>query len=235
MTSTAVHIPDMLEAIRTGVVPGAFNEDRTAFEFPTLAYVGARGATHLWTLRVRLLQPGLGVDAPSEDEERALGLEVEKAIADPYARIEDEMLASPVADLDGHTAEITVETKQVDGKVRDVVPTYVDRGKNISKKNATNALTQALRDALGRYNKHKKRADIVEAPKEKPGTKKETANAEAPAARAWSAAEARAAAEAAEDTDRGDAEDFDPMPPPMLVKKIGASREATLGLIDFAG
>jgi hypothetical protein len=228
MTSTAVHIADMLEAIRTGVVPGAFNEDRTVFEFPVLAYVGTRGATHLWTLRVRLLREG----------------------SDAYVPIEDEMLAAPAVDLDGYTAEIVVETQQVAGKVRDVVPTYVDRGKNLGpprKKNATNALTQALRDALGLYNKHKKRADIVEAPKEEPApvakrgpTPKERPapvtekDGEAPAARAWSAVEARAAAEAEEDANRGDAEDaFDPMPPPMLVKKIGETREATLTPADF--
>lgn len=197
MASAAIHIPNMLEAIASGTVPGAFSEDRTAFAFPTLAYVGARGATHTWTIRVRLIDCGRDGD---------------------YVPITDEMLDQPAADLEGYKAEITVESQQKGGKVRDVVPTYVSAGKNLGKKNATNALTQALRDALGLYNKQKKRADIVEDAAEEP--------AEEPAAEAAEAAEERDSAAA----DGG----FDPLPPPMLVKKIGESREATLTAADFA-
>ncbi len=188
MASTAVHIPNTLEAIRSGVIPGAFGQDRTEFAFPTLAYVGARGATHFWTIRVRLLRDD----------------------ADDYVPIEDEMLDQPLYDLAGYRAEITVESQQAGGKVRDTVPTYVLAGKNLGKKSATNALTQALRNALGLYNKQRKRADITDAP------------AAAPPAEAEAETDADAEAE------------FDSMPPPMLVKKIGDTREATLTPETFA-
>lgn len=197
MASTAIHIPNMLEAIETGVVPGGFSGDRTEFVFPTLAYVGARGATHFWTIRVRLLQEG----------------------ADEYVPIEDDMLDQPAPDLAGYKAEITVESQQKGGKVRDIVPTYVSEGKNLGKKNATNPLTQALRNALGLYNKQKKRADIVDA----------ASAAEEPEA----AEEAVPAAAAEEEADGEIGTEFDSMPPPMLVKKIGESREATLTPATF--
>jgi hypothetical protein len=185
MASAAIHIANTLSAIKSGEIPGAFNTSRTEFAFPTLAYVGARGATHFWTIRVRLLGP------PAE------------ASAGEYVAMTEEMLDQPVADLQGLLAEITVKTMQQGGKERDVVPTYVSTGKNLGKKNATNALTQALRDALGLYNKQKKRADIVEA----------APDGEAP--------------EAPEERDTTVLE-FDSMPPPMLVKKLGDTREASL-------
>jgi hypothetical protein len=186
MASTAVHIANMLEAIHSGVIPGKFAEDRTEFKFRTLAYVGARGATHYWTIRVRLLKEG----------------------SDAYAPIADSMLDQPAADLQGYKAEISVESMQAEGKVRDIVPTYVSEGKNLGKKNATNALTQALRNALGLYNKQKKRADIVEADNDDGEGEGEEGDIESP--------------------------EFDSMPPPMLVKKIGDTREASLTPEVFA-
>jgi hypothetical protein len=186
MSSAAVHIADMLAATRDGTLPGALTADRSCWEFPRLAYVGSRGATHYWTVRVCLLDG---------DGDRL--------------EIEDWMLETPVDPLAGYRAEITVESLQKDGKVRDVVPTYVAAGKNLGRKNATNALTQALRDALGLYNKQKKRADIVDA------------------SRTSDAATSTEAAPAA-------AETFDEMPPPQLVKKLGDGREATLTPASFA-
>jgi len=185
----ATHIPNMREAIERGDVPGSFSEDRTAFIFPTLAYVGARGATHFWTISVRLLG------------------------GNKYVPIADELLDQPPADLHGLKAEITVEAQQKGGKVRDIVPTYVSVGKNRGRANATNALTQAIRDALGLYNKQKKKADIVEEQPDEGNGRPQPA--------------------AEEERDTAEVE-FDPMPPPMLVKKIGDSREATLTAADFA-
>src|SRR3989338_684076 len=102
MASAAVNIPNTLEAIQTGVIPGLFNADRTVFAFHTLAYVGARGVTHFWTIRVKLLQN------------------------DSYVPITDEMLGLPSYEFDQtYKAEITVESKQKDGKIRDIIPTYV--------------------------------------------------------------------------------------------------------------
>ena len=142
MASVATHIPDMGEAIRQKRLPGAFSADRTAFEFPTLAYHGA-GGRRLWTVRVRLIQKG------------------------GYAAITPEMLA-PGADGVGLVAEISVESLQEHGKVRDVVPTYVRAGKSAGRKNATNPLTQALRDALGLYNKQRRRTGLAATPEGPP-------------------------------------------------------------------
>ena len=158
--------------------PGAVSADGLAFEFPTLSYAGARGATHDWTIRVALHRGGAPV------------------------RLAPAMLA---ADLGDAVAVVSVESGQRGGKVRDVVPTTVSRGKNLGKKNATNALTQALRDALGLYNKHAKRADVVPAGPAAAGPAAPAAEAEVPA-----------------------------MPPPMLVRRLGESPAATLGPADFA-
>ena len=173
MSSTSVNITDTEQAIASGEIPGAFADGRLAFAFPTLCYTGARGAARHWAISVRALVGG----APT-------------AIA-------PEMLRTGAVLDAGTQAEITVESAQDGGKVRDVVPTYVSAGKNLGKKNATNAVTQAFRDALGLYSKQLKRAAAEPC--------------------------ALAATPAADD-----------MPPPMLVQKLGASREAVLTPADFA-
>ena len=200
MASVAIHIPNTKVAIESGTIPGEFSEDRTTFKFPTLAYVGARGATHLWEIKVRLIGDG------------------------NYVPITDEMLDSPAPELNGLKAEITVESQQVGGKVRDAIPTYVSSGKNLGKKNATNCITQAIRDALGLFNKQKKRADIMPA----------NSDAAAASSTAVSAAAAAASSAAAAAASSAVAEEFDLLPPPMLVKKIGESREATFTPEVFA-
>ena len=185
MAGGSTHIPNMKLALEAGDLPGGFaDSEHTVYAFPTLAYTGARGATRLWTIRVRLIAGG------------------------DYVPITDAMLDQPPPGLDDHRAEITVESQQEGGKVRDVVPTYVGAGKNLGKKNATNCITQALRDALGLYNKQRRRTDVAEV------------SATAP--------DAAAPADAAPD------DGFDPRPPPMLVKKSGETREATLAPADFA-
>jgi ATP-dependent DNA ligase len=182
-------------ALEAGDLPGGFADcERTVYAFPTLAYTGARGATRLWTIRVRLIAGG------------------------DYVPITDAMLDQPPPGLDDHRAEITVESQQEGGKVRDVVPTYVGAGKNLGKKNATNCITQALRDALGLYNKQRRRTDVAEVSAAAPDAAPDAAPATAP----------DAAPDAAPD------DSFDPRPPPMLVKKSGETREATLTSADFA-
>ena len=135
MASSAVHIKNMQSAIDSGNIPGKFNKNKTEFTFNTLEYVDSHNATHFWTIKVRLL----------------LGKE--------YVPITNAILAQEV--LENYKGEITVESLQKDGKIRDVVPTYVNNGKNIGKKNATNCITQAIRDALGLYNKQNKRTNAL--------------------------------------------------------------------------
>jgi hypothetical protein len=118
----------------------------------------------------------------------------------------DWMLKQPVPDLAGHYGMIEVEgVHEGGGKVRDVVPHYVKSGKR-----GTNVLTQALRDALGMYNHQKKRADARPAP--------------APAHKPAAEVETHGPLPGPEAPER---------PPPMLLKKPGESREATLSRQDF--
>ncbi len=208
----APHISDMRGAIADGTVPGAFSADRTEFAFPPLTYAGTRGATHRWAIRVRLIDEAAG----------------------EYVPIADAMLAQPAPPLAGRKAEITVETSQVGGKQRDVVPTYVSAGKNLGKKNATNAVTQAIRDALGLYNKQRKRADLVEAPAEAEAPAALAPTNAAPGAAPTNAAPGTAPADAARLAALGLGASFDATPLPMLVKKLGDSRAATLTAADFA-
>ncbi|MDE2097666.1 MAG: hypothetical protein KGL39_10495 [Patescibacteria group bacterium] len=188
MASKAVKVTDTKKAIDDGDIPGEFNEDRTAFRFPTVESRDSRGTTLLWTLQVRLLRDG-----------------------EPVA-IEDDLLTSPAEALGPeYQGEITVESRQEDGKIRDTLPTYVTAGKNIGRKNATNVITQAFRDALGKFNKQNKRSsgkktnaidDLVVSPFVCMG---------AP-----------------------DAKAVNFHPPPMLVKRWGDTKAATITAKEFA-
>ncbi len=130
MTSSAVHIRDMYEALQAGLLPGGFNTDRTVYSYPTVRSISSRGAELLWTVRVRLL----GVDGP--------------------VPVEDAWLRQPAPQLAGFRGEIVTEALQKGGKIRKGGrPTYITSGKNLGRKNATNVITQALRDALGQYNR----------------------------------------------------------------------------------
>jgi hypothetical protein len=96
-----------------------------SIEHPSVSGRTSRGARTFWTIRVGL---------------------VDKA-HEPL----------PVTDATFEAADavgcIVVESFQERGKVRDVVPTYVTKGKNAGKKNSTNAFSQAIRDAFTLYNK----------------------------------------------------------------------------------
>jgi hypothetical protein len=140
MASNPINIADMREAIADGTLPGSFTPDRTAFEFPTLLYEGARGAQRTWTIKTTLLR-------------RAADSALEPV------PIVDSMLAPAGLLPPDHLAENRNESGQVGGKIRDIIPTYVTEGKRLGQKNATNALTQALRDALGLYNKQLRKAN----------------------------------------------------------------------------
>lgn len=132
MSSKSITIDNTLEAIKSGDIPGSFSEDRKAFLFPVLKYVNEKGNTLEWSIEVTLKK------------------------SDKVVKIDDSMLVSSNK-LQGYNAEINIIARQVDGKVRKNVPTVVTTGKNLGKKNETNVLTQALRDALSLYNKQSKK------------------------------------------------------------------------------
>ncbi len=122
-------------------LPGTFIEGNTAFQFPVIAYTDSRGSTREWGIRVRL--------------QRLTGPTWGPAV------VTDAVLAIPSPPLGPlYRAEVTVASRVKDGKTRAAAPTYVVEGKNAGKKNATNAFTQALRDAAGKYNKQLKTVKI---------------------------------------------------------------------------
>lgn len=204
MAAKPIYIPDMGAAILAGTVPGTFEDDRAVFTFPEVVTVNSRGRRQLWTARVRLLQDGRPVPIAAE------------------------YLAQPAPHLHGYVGEITTEARNVgpDGEAgpprAGMTPTLVPGGKNLGKKNATNAASQALRDAFGLYGKKLKRA-----------------------APAGPGAELLAGPGAGLPAGPGAELPADPgaellaapapsRPPPMLLKKIGETRAASLGDAEFA-
>ena len=125
----------MAKAMENEEVPGEFDAPRLKYSFPPVVSYNSRGAKLIWQIFVQLVDRRGGPVAITHD-----------------------MLAQPVRDLGRLRGRTAVESRQEDGKIRDTVPTFVDQGKNIGKKNATNVITQALRNALSMYNKQLKRA-----------------------------------------------------------------------------
>lgn len=136
MASKSITIENTLIAIKTGIIPGCFSSDFKKFIFPTIRYTNERKDLLEWAIEIRLKK------------------------GDKYIAIDEKMLDSPLYKLENHTGEITINSQQVGGKVRKVVPTIVNKGKNIGKKNETNVLTQSFRDALSLYNKHIKKTSV---------------------------------------------------------------------------
>jgi len=141
MASKHVTIGNMQEAIESGTVPGQFNAGRTEFIFPTITYIGVRGETRTWTIRVSIHH--IDGSGPAE--------------------ITPEFLSMPAVELIGLQAETVVDAQQVGGKIRDTVSTFTSAGKNLGRANATNAITQAIRMALSKYNKKLKGTALVSA------------------------------------------------------------------------
>lgn len=195
-SGNTIHIKDMAVAIADGTMPGEFDDKRTVYTFPTVISRNSRGVPLLWTMQVRLLKGGAPV------------------------AITDKVLRSPVVQLPaGHMGEITSMSKQEDGKEKNAAPTYVSEGKNIGKVNETNAITQALRNALGLYNKQLKRAAPAEDGTQPARVVKAPLGGDTTAPVKCLGVIGLPNVEA--------------HPRPMLVKRIGATKDATLLDEDF--
>lgn len=140
MAAKHVNITDFLEEL-----PG--QRTPLGWEFPTVESVNSNGKAMFWKISVRLFRvttEGNVFIAPTDDHYTNKVIDV---------------------NLRGW---INVDSGIVGGKIKKSVPTIISTGKNIGKISATNVWTQALRDALGMYNKQtKKRRDVnldVEAP-----------------------------------------------------------------------
>lgn len=130
MASKSINVKDY----RTEV-PGGLDEPKTAWVFPTVEGVNSNSKTMYWTVSVKVFRMVGGVPV--------------------FIPIEEDFFNSKVS-IDAF-AQISVDSKIAGGKVRDAVPTVVRAGKNLGKASSTNALTQALRDAYGLYNKQLKK------------------------------------------------------------------------------
>ena len=111
-----------------------------SLDFPEIQYGGEANNNRYWAVSVEML-----VDDKS--------IEIEKSFID-----------TPDPDWDakhGYTAMIHVRTGMVGGKVRDTTPTVIKVGKNTGKKNFTNVLTQAIKDANSMYNKQLKKSNAT--------------------------------------------------------------------------
>ena len=185
MSSQSVNISDFAGALGTPALPAAREADGS-YAFPVVESFSSKGAPLYW--RVRVAAQGAGGEA---------------------APVAAEWLAPGAAVPAGVAGVVTTESWQGEGpKRRGGKPTVVRAGKNLGKANATNPVTQALRDALGLYNRHKKKA----------AGSSSAGPAEKAPARLREAAPAGGIR----------------LPPPMLVKKLGATRDSTFGPDVFA-
>jgi hypothetical protein len=159
MASASVHVPDTWDALCAGnVFPGGFSPDGTVFSFPVVESLTSRGSKIFWCIQVQLRAPA--------------GL-VGQTVDVPYQSIPfntKECLAQPVRQFPpGYEGVITSNSWHDGSSLRKgVVPTIVKVGKNVGKKNATNAITQSLRNALGLYNKHLKGGGHAAGASDKP-------------------------------------------------------------------
>jgi ATP-dependent DNA ligase len=131
MASKSIHITDTLKSIETGEIPCAYNKRTKEFVFDAIESETKNGLTS-WTIKVSLYD------------------------GDDQIPIRKEYMTPPIKSLGRMKAKIIVESGLKTGKIRDVTPTFIFKGKNIGKKNETNVITQAIRDALTMYNKKKK-------------------------------------------------------------------------------
>ena len=133
MAATHITISNTKSAIDNNIIKGEFNEDNTIFHFTPIMYKN-KNKEYIYSLQIKLLNNDTNEMLP----------------------ITDSILNN---DFDfkslGHGVKAAIETisGQVGGKIREVAPTYIDKIKNVGKKNETNIITQAFRDAYGLYNK----------------------------------------------------------------------------------
>lgn len=124
-------------------IPGGL--EGNVYRLPTVTSMNQHGRESYWKISIKV------VDADGQEQP-----------------IEDSWWNSgPMPS--GFKAEIKVDSGLVNGKNRDSKPTFVAKGKNLGKANATNPFTQALRDSLALFNKQIRK--VVVKPKTEIDTK----------------------------------------------------------------
>jgi hypothetical protein len=136
-------------------LPGEQSDPQT-FTFKPLVSRNRNGKTTSWCIVVRVC-----VESSDKTEDSDGNYP-----GDKFVDI-DPAWYSSVAMPSGLVAWCKVISSVADGKIKKCNPTYVRLGKNINKANATNPFTQALRDALGKYNKQDAKSgadDAIDGP-----------------------------------------------------------------------
>jgi len=127
-------------------IPGEISDDKTEYEFPTIESVTSSGKVQYWTLIVKLFKAKY---------EKALlkGEDINFCkIKSSYFDFGSEI------DENRCGCIITVYKIGEEGKISDIKPIVIKSGKNLGKKNATNAFSQAVLEAYSRYRKRLKSA-----------------------------------------------------------------------------
>jgi ATP-dependent DNA ligase len=150
MSSTPITIYDYNAAIRSGLIPASFTEDRLALLFRPIQTLDAHGHSIHWQIRVELLDVN-GQIVPIET-----AMLIHHDPSSPSA--------SPLPT--GYTSQTIVDSGRVEGKTKAVSPTIITVGKNLGRKNATNVLTQAIRDAFGKHLHQANKARMIMAKRE---------------------------------------------------------------------
>ena len=220
MASNSINVPDTWVALlEGGTFPGGFSDDGTVFTFPVVESLTTRGSKIYWRVEVqlRMAQPGHTTTSPGQPTFSLIPFNRKEYLGQPATQL-----------LPGVEGVIISNSWHEGGELRKgVVPTIVTAGKNIGKKNATNVITQAMRNALGLYNKHLKGGGhaFAAAGTAAAGAAPDSEAVPGAAAAGAAAAGAAAAGAAAAGASR--------RPFPMLVKKIGATADANLTLETF--
>ena len=152
MASKSIHIDDFAAAIADGTIPCRFVADVAGFnhsvlKFPAVESVNSRGARLIWIIQV------------SAQNIQGDQVSFKTEWFEPGAQIP----ANIVGVIETQSYQISKDG--VRGKSRaGGKPTVIRVGKNLGKTNTTNPVTQAIRDALGRYNAQIKRTHSRIAP-----------------------------------------------------------------------
>lgn len=119
-----------------GMIP---EDDKITYVFPTVTSTNQHGSKTMWTIIVRV-----AIIKPNEPEK--------------FVEIRPEFFDNSKQLPPDHIGWIKVLSLIEGGKTRASDQTYIKTGKNVGKANQTNVFTQALRDALSKYNKQAQKA-----------------------------------------------------------------------------
>lgn len=125
-------------AIMEGVIPAHFASNKQSLFFDEIIYANRTGGQSKCIFEVRVVDASTGKNLNF----------TKKMVMTPAN--------GPIGQLEGIYAEIYTFTYTALDNVRDSQPIKVYFGKNVGKSNATNCVTQAIRDAFSMYTKKKK-------------------------------------------------------------------------------